>query len=242
MMLAAKADFADQDGDEVKEKQIIKQGLSEYFIYSIEGTETIANEWSKRLRSFEGDGVAIKIQYRFRPQEYGDQLVRMYLLANDKPSNLGTTPLPDGAVRLFRDNGRGGLSFLASQSIKYVPIGDKIELNLGPDPNVIFELVKLNTARQELWLQLNGANLLRRVGDNAAAIDANWSVVGWDDREQYDQRIRNYTDKPIEVEIRRPLPGDVIFQSALKPILHDYQTVQYTAAVPPPAKLTSSTT
>lgn len=48
-------------------------------------------------------------QYRYRPREYGEQLVRMYLLANDEESNLGTTPLPDGVVRVFRDNGRDGL-------------------------------------------------------------------------------------------------------------------------------------
>src|SRR4029079_11703311 len=124
-------------------KEIIKEGLSEYFIYTIEGTETIKSGWSKRMRSFEGQTVPFKIEYRYRPQEYGDQLVRMYLLKNDKESKLGATPLPDGIVRVFRDNGRDGLTYLAQQSIKYVPIGEKIEINLGPDPEVIFELVKL---------------------------------------------------------------------------------------------------
>src|SRR5262249_51453412 len=109
-----------------QEKEIIKEGLSEYFIFAIEGTETISNGWSKRMRSLEAKSVPFKIQYRYRPQEYGEQLVRMYLLANDKPSKLGGSPLPDGIVRVFRDNGRGGLSFLTAQSVKYVPIGDKI--------------------------------------------------------------------------------------------------------------------
>ena len=117
-----------------KEKEIIKEGLSEYFIYTIEGTETIPNGWSKRMRSFEGNAVPLKIQYRYRPQEYGDQLVRMYLMTNNNESKLGTTPLPDGIVRVFRNNGRDGLSYLTQQSIKYIPIGDKIELNLGADP------------------------------------------------------------------------------------------------------------
>ena len=115
-------------------KQVAKEGLSEYFIYTIEGTETIRNGWSKRMRSLEAAKVPLKIQYRYRPAEYGDQLVRMYLLTNDKDSKLGTTPLPDGTVRVFRQNGRDGLSFLVAQPIKYIPIGDKIELNLGPDP------------------------------------------------------------------------------------------------------------
>ena len=90
-------------------KEIIKEGLSEYFIYSIEGTETVPNGWAKRLRSFEASNVPLTVQYRYRPREYGDQLVRLYLLRNDTASGLGVTPLPDGMLRVFRANGRDGL-------------------------------------------------------------------------------------------------------------------------------------
>ena len=140
----------DKEAEELQKapKEIVKEGLSEYFIYTIEGTETIPNGWAKRLRSFEAAKVPVKIQYRYRPAEYGERLVRMYIIANDKDSKLGTTPLPDGTFRLFRENGRDGLSYLAAEPIKYVPIGDKIELNLGADPEVIFELVKLKTWRR----------------------------------------------------------------------------------------------
>jgi hypothetical protein len=214
------------------EKQIVKEGLSEYFIYTIEGTETIQSGWSKRMRSFEGHTVPFKIQYRYRPAEYGDQLVRMYLLTNDKESKLGTTPLPDGIVRVFRDNGKDGLSYLTQQQIKYVPIGDKIELNLGPDPEVIFELIKLKVFRSDLWLQLHGQTVLRKIGGDEVVKIENASLVGWDDHEIYTQRIRNYTDKEIDVEIRRAFPGHVIVRSQLEPTLHDYQTVQIKTKVP----------
>ncbi len=117
------------------------------------------------MRSLEAAAVPFKIQYRYRPQEYGDQLVRMYLLTNNKESKLGTSPLPDGIVRVFRENGRDGLSYLAQQSVKYIPIGDKIELNLGADPEVIFELIKLKTFRDEIWLQRNGTNVFLKLGD-----------------------------------------------------------------------------
>jgi hypothetical protein len=218
------------DRDELSAKQIVKEGLSEYFIYSIEGTETIANGWSKRMRSLEASAVPFKIQYRYRPAEYGDQLVRMYLLANDKASKLGTTPLPDGQVRLFRDNSHGGLSFLAGQAVKYVPIGDKIELNLGADPNVTFELVKLRAYRDQLWLRVNGTDVYRRLG-GGVQVELNSTVVGWDDHELFAQRVRNYTAKPIEVEVRRTFPGHVTFRSRLKPTPHDFQTVQFTAGL-----------
>jgi len=211
--------------------RVIKEGLSEYFVFTIEGTQTIPNGWSKRLRSIAAQDVPLKIQYRYRPQEYGEELVRMYLLTNDKESKLGTTPMPDGVVRVFRDNGHDGLSYLVSRPIKYVPIGDKIELNLGPDPEVIFELVKLRVFRDELWMKLHGMEAFRRVDDVAGRIAVDSEVVGWDEHAVFSQRIRNYSAKPIDVEIRRSFPGHVVFSSSLNPTLHDYQTVQLTTTV-----------
>ena len=233
-MAPAAALSADR-ADKLVEKQIIKEGLSEYFIYTIEGTETIANGWSKRMRSFEGQTVAFKIQYRYRPREYGDRLVRMYLLANDKESKLGTTPLPDGMVRVFRENGRNGLSFLAGQSIKYVPIGDKIELNLGVDPNVIFELIKLRAYRDNISMRIGNTDVYRQIGGGINIV-VNSSVAGWDEHEVYTQRVRNYTAKPIDMEIRRSFPGHVVFRSQLNPTLYDFQTVQFGKAVEPREK------
>jgi hypothetical protein len=214
-----------------EEKQIIKEGLSEYFIFTIEGTETIQNGWSKRMRAVDAAAVPLKIQYRYRVPEYGDQLVRMYLMTNDKASKLGTTPLPDGAVRVFRDNGRGGVSYLAQQTIKYIPIGDKIELNLGPDPEVVFELIKQRSWRDNIWMQLHGADVFRQVDAPGADIEVEATVAGWDDHERYVQRIRNYSRKSIDVEVRRTFPGHVDFRSRLSPTLHDYQTVQFTTTL-----------
>lgn len=219
------------------EKEIIKEGLSEYFIYTIEGTETIPNAWSKRMRSFQGTTVPFRIQYRYRPQEYGDQLVRMYLLANDTPSKLGTSPLPDGVVRTFRDNGRGGLSFLTAQTIKYIPIGDRIELNLGQDPEVIFELIKRKAWRDNIWTRLNGGSVLRRVEDGATRIEVNSSVAGWDEHATFIQRVRNYSGKPIDIEIRRSFGGHAFFLSRLNPVLHDFQTVQWQGSIESGRKL-----
>jgi hypothetical protein len=212
-------------------KGIIKEGLSEYFIYTIEGTETIANGWSKRMRSLKPVDVPLKIQYRYREPEYGPQLVRMYLMQNDKASKLGTTPLPDGVVRVFRDNGRDGLSFLMNQSIKYIAIGDKIELNLGPDPEVIFELIKLRVWRDNIWLRVGGTNVYRRVDLPNVQIEVRSFVVGWDDHTIYTQRVRNFSDKPIDLEVRRTLAGHVIFRSQLNVTNHDFRTVQYTDTV-----------
>jgi hypothetical protein len=184
------------------------------------------------MRSLEGQKILFKIEYRYRPQEYGEYMVRLYLLKNDEASKLGTTPLPDGVVRVFRDNGRDGLSYLTQQAIKYVPIGDKIELNLGRDPEVIHELIKLRTFRTDLILQINGTNEFRKIGGDGAFKEENATLVGWDDHEILTERIRNYSAKPINVEIRRTIPGHIIYKSLLEPKLHDYQTVELHTTVP----------
>jgi hypothetical protein len=225
-------------GDAVREeKPIIKEGLSEYFIFSIPGTETIPNGWSKRMRAIEAAAAPFKVQYRYRPAQYGDQLVRMILLTNDEPSGLGGSPLPDGLVRVFRHNGRDGLSYLAQQPTKYIPVGDKFEINLGPDPEVIFELIKLKAFRDTIWMRIQGMDVYRQVDDGAMDIDVNSTVAGWADHERYTQRIRNYTAKPIEVEVRRAFPGHVVFHSALPGIkLFDFQTPEFTTTVAPGQK------
>src|SRR6478672_1852939 len=49
-----------RSADAAAEKEIVKEGLSEYFIYTVEGTETIPNGWAKRMRSLEGQTVPFK--------------------------------------------------------------------------------------------------------------------------------------------------------------------------------------
>jgi hypothetical protein len=211
-------------------KEIVKEGLSEYFIFSIPGTESVPNTWSKRMRLFEGQEVPIRVQYRYRPDEYGDQLVRLYLLRNDEASGLGSSPLPDGVVRLYRDNGNDGLSFLTQQNVRYVPIGQEIELNLGTDPEVIHERIRLKSFRNNFWYKRNKLNVYYNP-DEGHRIEIHDTVAGWNDHQLWTDRIRNYRGEAINVEIRRSFPGHVIFKSDLDPKLHDFRTPQFSAKV-----------
>ncbi len=229
--LVMEADAMGFDAAPMAAKQIIKEGLSEYFIFTIEGTETVPNGWSKRMRSFEAEDVPVKVQYRYRADEYGDQLVRMFLLTNDDQSGMGQSPLPDGTVRLFRQNPGGSLSYLTQQSVRYIPIGDKIELNLGPDPDVVFELLELRVFRDNIWGTID-AKIRRRFDEGGIRIEDRGRVEGWDEHNIYAQRIRNYTDKPIQLQVRRMFGGDADFISRIGATSHDYRTVQYELTVP----------
>ena len=99
-----------------------------------------------------------------------------------------------------------------------------------------FELVKLRSSRDNLWVQIHGTNTFKQVGGDRQEVDERSTVAGWDDRVVFAQRVRNYTAKPIDVEIRRSFGGHAVFRSALEAKNHDYQTVEYAAKVAPGAK------
>ena len=204
-------------GDEKEEAapRIVKEGLSEYFIFTVEGRQTVRNGWSQRMVSFKARQVPFEILYRYRPHQYGPRPVRFFILANDTEHKMGESPLPDGVIRVFRDNGRDGLAYYTAQSTKYIPIKEKIELNVGTDDQIVYERSVLDVARSDF------------IFDHTPPV-----VVGWDEARTFQEEVRNYRAEPIRMEIRHVLPGDVEFAMEDTPSLYDYQTVEYTVEVP----------
>lgn len=226
-----KAAQASPEADSAKE--IVKQGLSEYFIFTIDGTETLPNNSRKRLPSFRADEAPLNVQYRYRPQQYGDHLARFLLMKNDEPSGMGVSPLPNGAVSVFRRNDRGGLSWLASQSVPYIPIGEDLELNLGQDPDVGFEKITRRVFRRNLWLKLHGVKTEHRADAPGVRFHPRSRVSGWDEHTVFTRRVRNDTPRPIQIEVRDPIRGDAAFISRLGAKRHDNHTVQYAGTLGP---------
>ena len=214
---ARAAEARDQDaGEGGGRKGIVKEGLSEYFMFTVEGQETIRNGWSKRMRAVRGVDAKFEILYRMREHQYGARPVRFFIWRNDKEHKLGDSPLPDGRVRVFRANGREGLSFLGEQQVRYVPIKAPIEVNLGHDDLVVYERKKHGTERYNFHFRKSGR---REV------------VVGWDERTQWVDSIRNYRTKPIRFELRRVWSGHVEYRAEHETKLFDYRTIEATFSV-----------
>jgi hypothetical protein len=205
-----------------KAPEIIKEGLSEYFIFTVGGLQTVKNGWSQRMISFQAKDAPIDILYRYRPHQYGDRPVRFFILANDKDHKMGESPLPDGAIRVFRENGHDGLSFYVTQATKYILIREKIELNVGKDDQIVYERVIKDVARDNF------------VYDESQRVPP---VVGWDEARKWAEEVRNYRSKPIKLEIRHVLQGDVEFSMKTPGLkLFDFHTVEYTLDVAPGKK------
>jgi len=170
----------------VRRKEIIKEGLSEYFLYTIEGEETIPDKWGKRLLSFEAEDIDVNSLYKYDEQRWGKQTIRFVAFANDEEHNLGQTPIPDGGVKIYRHaDTQGHLSYVGGTNIKYIPVDEEIELNLGPARLVSVEPTLIDFKTDNYMFGPNG------------------NIAGWDEIRTWKMELTNARELEVEIEITR---------------------------------------
>jgi hypothetical protein len=167
-------------------KEIQKEGLSEYFLYTIEGTETIPNQWGKRLLSFEADDVPVTGLYKYDEERWGAETIRFLSFANDEKHKLGQTPIPDGNVRIYgRAGEQGHLSYVGAMNVKYIPVNEEVELNLGPA-----RLVEVKPILMDYKVENH-------------TFDNQGNISGWDEVRTWKVEIANTGSLPVDVELTR---------------------------------------
>ena len=204
-------------------KAVVKEGLSEYFLYTIEGTETIPNGWSKRLLSFDTDEIPVVNLYKFEQERYGNSAVRFLSFKNDKEHKLGDTPIPGGLLKVYRDVGDNGhLSYTGQSSFKYIPIDEDVELNLGAVTDIVVE-----------------PKLMDFKTDNYR-FDYRRDTSGWDEIRTFKIEVRNTRDLPVKVEIKRNFPTQYWDLKQTERIgeyeKEDLDTVKFTLQLEPGSK------
>jgi hypothetical protein len=189
--VAAKA-MMDADGIAPgRQQEIIKEGMSEYFLYTVGQQDTVLNGWAKRLPSFQVADVPVTSYYKYERERFGDQVQRYYRFTNAVPSKLGKEPLPDGAVQAFRNASADGLyAYTGRTQVKYIPVGESVELDLGPDREVMIKPRLMNWTKENIRF------------DNVG------NVKGWTIRESWELELQNSRDIAVVADVRRNFKGD----------------------------------
>ncbi len=173
-------------GAGLRRKEVRKEGLSEYFLYTIEGTETIATGWSKRLPSFDVDEVKVINLYKYEEERYGRNVVRFLSFKNDEEHNLGETPIPGGLLKVYRNvDDQQHLAYTGQSSFKYIPVDEDVELNLGAVADVVVEPKLMDYKTENYRFNYSG------------------NVSGWDVIRTFKIEVRNTRDIPVKLEIKR---------------------------------------
>jgi len=198
------------------EKRVVKQGLSEYFLFTIEGREDIKDKEPKRLVSMKVADVPLECIYKLTDRERGDHFTKYYRFKNeqlkdeqgneiDLPAmeNLGLSPLPDGMVRLYSEYANKDLAYVGGTATKYVPIGDRVEVNVGRDPDITI----VRRQKDQQITNVVARQYKRRI-DNTYVMY--YDMIDYDETFFYEEEI--VSGKPVvaKAEIERRFDANVV--------------------------------
>jgi len=184
-----------------KPKDIVKEGLSEYFLFTVEGKEKIPNGWQKRLKAFSARDVDVKVIYRASDRTTGLVVHKYYEFRNvkekgqDPKTSLGVSPLPDGTVHIFSEDAKHNLSYQGGIYMKYVATGDKVKLDAGETREVVLRTFTRDFKRYAFTTETR-------------PYDKTHYVKEWTDEYFYEHELENTLSRAISVEIERTFPGN----------------------------------
>ena len=143
------------------------------------------------MPSFKAAEVPITSYYKYERERWGDIVMRYYKFTNAVPSKLGKEPLPDGGVMAFRTVTKDNLySFVGRTAVKYIPIGETVEMELGNDAEVMVKPTLMSWGKVDL------------------AFDQFGNVKGWTTKESWQFEIQNSKEIEVVLDIRRNFGGD----------------------------------
>ncbi len=205
-------------GGASKAKKVEKEKLSEYFIYTIEGYETIPDTWAKRLVAIKPVEVSTQRSYFYQPEKFGEAFVRVMEFNNDQDHGLGNEPMPPGNINFYTIQSNNQLSYITSITIDYLPVGEEAQWNLGADPLVNYRSRKLKEKRKRL---------------DFSGFGKNTRLVGYDMELAMEIEILNHHDFPVSVEfyVNYPHPDYDLSQTG-QGEKEDYQTYKWRFEVP----------
>ena len=210
-----------------KAPQIVKQGISEYFLFTIEGREDVKDKEPKRLVALKVAEVPLesiyKLTERSSPRPLAgegpgvrEQFTKFYRFKNVKllddhgkekkfsaMENLGLSPLPNGTVRLFSEYRNHDLAYVGGTETKYVPVGDRVEVDVGPDKDItIHRRLKDQTAANVVVRQYK-----RRLDDKFVSY---YDLIDYDETFFYEEELVSGKPVPAKIEVERQFDADVV--------------------------------
>jgi len=238
---------ADKDmkpGDALKRPvEVIKQGLSEYFLFTIEGREDISDKEPKRLVSMKVAEVPLECFYKLSDRDPGfprplagegpgvrEFFTKYYRFKNLKlldeqgkekklpaMENLGGSPLPDGAVRLFSEYKTKDLAYVGGTSTKYVPIGDRVEASVGRDQDITI----IRRLKDQHISNVVARQYKKRLDDTFVQY---YDLIDYDETFVFEEEI--VSGKPVvaKTELERRFDASVVLWGSNEPQPKDWNS------------------
>ena len=199
-----------------KGKDVQKQGLSEYFLFTIDGREDIKDKEPKRLIALKVADVPLESIYKLSDRTGDQGFTKFYRFKNVKllddhgkekklsvMENLVLSPLPNGTVRLFSEYTNKDLAYVGGTETKYVPIGDRVEVNVGQDKDITIR----RRVRDQKISNVVARQYKRRLDDQFVLY---YDLVDYDETFYFEEELVSGKPMPAKLEVERQFDSDVV--------------------------------
>ena len=117
--------------------------------------------------------------------------------------NLGLSPLPNGTVRLFSEYKNNDLAYVGGTETKYVPIGDRVEVNVGPDKDITLQ----RRVKDQKISNVVARQYKRRLDNDFVLY---YDLVDYDETFFYEEELVSGKPVPAKIEVERQFDANVV--------------------------------
>jgi hypothetical protein len=167
-----------------------QEAFSEYHLYTVGRTTSIANSETKQIRMLGGTGIPTQKRYvvngessyyrnaRDPGSPIKDSVQVFYQFKNEEQGGLGM-PMPAGVVRVYQQDSRDGLQFVGEDRITHTPKDETLNLKIGSAFDIVAE-------RKQVSFEKLAPGTYEM---------------------EYEITLRNHKAAPVSVEVNEPIGG-----------------------------------
>ena len=171
--------------------QFQQENFSEYHLYSLGRRTSVEDKETKQISLLEGSGVPVEKLFVVNGQNFyyrnaqnpgsptKDPVQVFYKFKNEEKAGLGI-PLPAGNLRVYQKDSKGGVLFVGEDHIQHTPKDEFINVKIGNAFDVVAE---------------------RKQTDYKSIARGVWEM-------EFEIKLRNHKDTPINVQVNEPIGGD----------------------------------
>ncbi|HOW35590.1 MAG TPA: DUF4139 domain-containing protein [Candidatus Omnitrophota bacterium] len=201
--------------DVVAAPRFQEQAFFEYHIYDLEGKTTIKDNQTKQISLLKADKVKAKKELlvygiksyftRLYKERNPKQPINVYMtFKNAKENNLGM-PLPEGVMRLYKEDADKKLQFIGEDKIEHTPKDEGVRLKIGEAFDVVAERIQTDYKQVGLF-----------------AHESEWEIT-----------LRNHKETGVTVSLIEPVLGSWTVISNTHPFTKvDVSTIRFDVDVP----------
>jgi hypothetical protein len=189
-MMARKAMRSDMMMVNAAAPQFEEKAFFEYHIYDLQRRTTIKDKQTKQISLLEAAGVearkeflvygAANYYFYASPGQKQKQDVNVFVEFKNSQANQVGMPLPQGTVRMYKEDTDGSLQFVGEDNIQHTPKDETVRLKIGKAFDIVAERVQTD---------------YRQVSKSMH--ETEWEVT-----------IRNHKNEAVVVGILEPLYSD----------------------------------